>query len=688
VLLALCLAVSLGAQTEPKPVNDLPNPYRMVRDWGKPPGGGPWAAVTAVEAAPDGSVYVIHRCAANTCAGRPEPPILKFDKSGKLLKAWGEGMFIFPHGASVDSQSNLWVTDARIENGKGYQVFKFNSEGKLLMTLGKAGVASADPGLFDEPTDVLAAPNGDIFVTEGHSGGTTGNDRVSKFSKDGKFIKSWGKKGTGNADLDAPHTIAMDSRGRLFVGDRNNNRIQIFDQEGRYIETWRQFARPSGITITRDDTIYVADSESWGPDQPGWKKGIRIGSAKDGSVKYFIEDTESMTIDHSGAEGVGVDSDGNVYGAVVRRQMLEKHIPASQNRASVRAPVFEVDPLWPKPLPNRWVLGSTIGVAVGANDHVWILHRPETVEDNFKAATFTPPIGTCCTPAPPVLEFDAAGNLVNSWGGSGTGYEWPESNHGITVDFKGNIWIGANGTNDAHVLKFTPAGKFLLQIGHQGKTAGSNNTENLGRAAKIFVDPATNEVYIADGYLNRRVIVFDADTGKYKRHWGAYGAKPDDTVDTAAYDPAAPPAKQFRIAHCANVSKDGFVYVCDRQNDRIQVFRKDGTFVKEAFFATKTLRSGSVWDMAFSRDANETYLYVADGINERIYVLLRSSLEVLTTFGDGGRQPGQFFGVHNLATDSKGNLYTTETYTGARLQRFLYKGVSTVQADQGVPWPR
>jgi sugar lactone lactonase YvrE len=326
VLLVTAFAGMSYGQSGDEPLNNLPTPYRTVRDWAHPPGGAPWAALTAVEAAPDGSIYVIHRCSGNSCAGRPEPPILKFNKAGQLLKAWGEGMFIFPHGATVDAQGNLWVTDAQIKDGKGYQVFKFSPDGKVLMTLGKAGVAGAEPGLFDEPTDVLVAPNGDIFVTEGHSGGTRGNDRVSKFSKDGKFIKSWGRTGTGPGEFNSPHTIAMDSRGRIFVGDRSNNRIQIFDQDGRYLDTWRQFARPSGIFIAKDDTMYVADSESWGPDQPGWKKGIRIGSAKDGSVKAFIEDMESTTIEHSGAEGVGVDADGNVYGAVVRRQMLEKHI--------------------------------------------------------------------------------------------------------------------------------------------------------------------------------------------------------------------------------------------------------------------------------------------------------------------------------------------------------------------------
>jgi sugar lactone lactonase YvrE len=238
-------------------------------------------------------------------------------------------MFVFPHGATVDAQGNLWVTDAQIKDGKGYQVFKFSPDGRVLMTLGsKPGVASADPGAFDEPTDVLVAPNGDIFVTEGHTGGTVGNDRVSKFSKDGKFIKSWGKHGSGHGEFNSPHTIAIDSKGRLFIGDRSNNRIEIYDQDGKYLDTWMQFGRPSGILIMKDDTMYVADSESWGKDEPGWKKGIRIGSAKDGSVKYFIEDMESTTEEHSGAEGVGVDAQGNVYGAVVRRQMLEKHIKA------------------------------------------------------------------------------------------------------------------------------------------------------------------------------------------------------------------------------------------------------------------------------------------------------------------------------------------------------------------------
>ena len=357
---------------------------------------------------------------------------------------------------------------------------------------------------------------------------------------------------------------------------------------------------------------------------------------------------------------------------------------SAQKPAAAQAPYFEVDPYWPKPLPNHWVVGSTIGVSVDSQDHVWIIHRPQSVDDNFKAVDLK--IGKCCKVAPPVLEFDADGNLIGSWGGPGEGYEWPVSNHGITADSKGNVWIGGNDNTDTQILKFTRTGKFVQQLGKHGVHSGSNDTENFWRAAKIYEDPDANEIYVADGYGNRRVIVFDRDTGKYKRHWGAYGVKPDDGASNA-YVQGGPPSKQFNTVHCANPSKDGFVYVCDRVNDRVQVFRKDGTFVKEAFFDTDTLRSGSVWDMTFSRDPQQTYIYVANGVNETIHVVLRSTLEVLTSFGDGGRQPGQFYGVHNLDTDSKGNLYATETYNGARVQRFIYKGLRPVtKKEQGVVW--
>jgi DNA-binding beta-propeller fold protein YncE len=358
---------------------------------------------------------------------------------------------------------------------------------------------------------------------------------------------------------------------------------------------------------------------------------------------------------------------------------------AAQSR--IMAPRFEVDPFWPKPLPNHWVLGQVIGATVDDQDHVWIVHRDNLLGANEAAASQNPPTASCCVKAPPVLEFDPAGNLVGHWGGPAEGYDWPASNHGITVDYKGNVWIGANEGSDAHVLKFTKAGKFLIQIGKPGQSKGSNDTENFGRAAKIFVDAKTNEAYIADGYGNRRVVVIDADSGRFKRYWGAYGHRPDDTP-LGNYDPNAPPAPQFRTpVHCADLSNDGLLYVCDRPNDRIQVFSRDGTFVKEAFIAKTTLGDGSVWDIAFSKDPQQKYLFLADGKNEKVYIMQRDTLEILTSFGDGGRQPGQFFGVHSIALDSKGNIYTTETYEGRRLQKFVYKGIAAVPRDQGTVWP-
>ncbi len=352
------------------------------------------------------------------------------------------------------------------------------------------------------------------------------------------------------------------------------------------------------------------------------------------------------------------------------------------------APRFAVDPLWPKPLPNHWVIGSTVGVAVDSRDHVWIIHTRSSLNEREAKAGVLTPSGECCTPAPPVLEFDAAGNLVGSWGGPGEGYEWPTTNHGIAVDPMDNVWIGGNGADDAHILKFTRNGQFLLQLGKQGGNAGSRDRMNFGRAAKVSFDVAANEAFVADGYLNRRVAVLDMSTGAMKRFWGAYGNVPDDT-DLGAYDPDAPPAPQFRNpVHCAEPTPDGLVYVCDRVNDRIQVFRKDGTFVSELRVAPQTRGGGSVWDIAFSKDAEQTYLFLADGGNERVRIIERKTMAILTSFGDGGRQPGQFFGVHSIATDSLGNLYTTETFEGKRVQKFVNLGLAPIEStDLGVVWP-
>jgi DNA-binding beta-propeller fold protein YncE len=370
----------------------------------------------------------------------------------------------------------------------------------------------------------------------------------------------------------------------------------------------------------------------------------------------------------------------------VGQALLDNHAEA-QGR-TVRAPTFEVDPLWPKPLPNHWVMGWTIGVWVDDEENIWVIHRGAGgLHNNEKGLELG--ISECCVTAPPILVFDQAGNLVRSWGGPGQGYEWPTGAHGVHVDYKGNVWLGGNGKGDSQVLKFTKDGKFLMQVGRQGKGSGSNDPDNFGRPAKIWVDPKTNEAYIADGYGNKRVAVIDADTGKMKRYWGAYGNKPDD-ADLGNYDPKAAPPQQFRNpVHCVERSNDGLVYVCDRQANRVQVFTPEGKFVKEQHYARNTLGSGSAWDLAFSRDREQRFMFLADGQNEKVRVILRDTLEEITNFGDGGRQPGQFYGVHSIATDSKGNVYTTETYEGKRVQKFVYKGMGNVPAgSQGVLWPR
>jgi DNA-binding beta-propeller fold protein YncE len=381
---------------------------------------------------------------------------------------------------------------------------------------------------------------------------------------------------------------------------------------------------------------------------------------------------------------------GSVCGAVILALGLTANaLDQAAKTDLVDAPRFEVDPMWPKPLPNNWLLGNVIGLGIDAKDHVWIVHRADTVLPNEAGQDQNPPTAACCRRAPPVLEFDVDGTLLRAWGGPGAGYTWPGSNHGIFIDHKGFVWIGGNGNTDSHILKFTQDGKLVAEYGKpgQGGTRASNATDRFGRVAKIFVDPKTNEAYLADGYLNRRVAVLNSDTGEMKRFWGAYGNKPDDGEQTP-YNPDGPLIQQFRTpVHCADLSLDNLVYVCDRVNNRLQVFTPEGKFVKEIQIAKRTGGDGSIWDVAFSRDAEQKYLYIADGKNERIYVLLRQSLEVLTNFGDGGRQPGQWFAVHSIATDSRGNIFTTETYEGKRLQKFVYKGISKVPRTQGVVWP-
>lgn len=321
-ILAVVYAGSAAAQP-----NSQPNPYRTVEGWAKMPEGRTWGSTSAVEIDRDGrSIWVAERCGANNCADSTLPVLLKFDAEGRLVTSFGGGLFVFPHGIHVDRESNVWVTDARGKEGKGHQVIKFSPDGKVLLTLGKAGVTGDGPDTFNQPSDVAVAPNGDIFVADGHD--ENSNHRIVKFSSDGKFIKTWGKRGSAPGEFDTPHGLAFDSRGRLFVADRNNNRIQIFDQEGKYLEEWKQFSRPSGIYIDKNDAIYVADSESNSKTNPGWKRGIRVGSAKDGKVTAFIPDTEPdpEKVVTSNAEGVAADAQGNVYGAEVGPRALKRYV--------------------------------------------------------------------------------------------------------------------------------------------------------------------------------------------------------------------------------------------------------------------------------------------------------------------------------------------------------------------------
>ena len=377
-------------------------------------------------------------------------------------------------------------------------------------------------------------------------------------------------------------------------------------------------------------------------------------------------------------------------------------------------PEYVWDSTWPKqpPLPNDWVVGPVVGVSVDANDHIWVVHRPRGRLGSQR---------DCCPPAPAVLEFDQAGKLVQAWGGPSaeqlaaggqrgrgltianlatdprtmtwsapTNYEWPASEHNIFVDYKDNIWLGNYG--GSHILKFTRQGKFLLQIGRPGaKGGGSNDPGAFGSPTGIVVNRKTNEVYVADGYGNRRIIVFDADTGAYKRHWGAYGKKPDDTVPVELK--ARAPLQQLDIVHCVQIDRDDLVWVCDRGNSRIQVFRKDGTFIKEGWVGapeagtvqvareyddgkggTRKIPTGSVFDLAFSRDAEQRYVFVADGSNERVWIVLRSDLKTIGSIGHPGHWGGGFTLPHNVAVDSKNNLYVSESGSGSRVQRFLYKG--------------
>jgi hypothetical protein len=392
-----------------------------------------------------------------------------------------------------------------------------------------------------------------------------------------------------------------------------------------------------------------------------------------------------------------------VAGLAAAPVLLDRSAAHAQAAGDVMVPWFEVDPYWPKPLPNHWILAMTIGLDVDKKDNVWVFHRPQTLEQKESYATRNE--ADCCTAAPDVLEFDPAGNLIKHWGRDqvrGNGHDWPSSNHGITVGPDGNVWLGGNGAyqplpppgsaeqfaraaaappapyaggevpqyHDSFIVKFTPDGKYLGQIGKANGSKGSLDTENVRGVAQIrFLG---NEMILADGYGNKRVSVWDATTLKFKRMWGAYGKKPDD-APIPHYDVNSP---QFgNPVHCAQPSNDGLIYVCDRTNNRIQVFKTDGTYLRQHILKPDTKGDGSAWEIAFSRDPQQKFMYVSDGANATVHVFDRQSMKELYWFGGGGRQPGQFYAVHSIVTNTKGDIYTTETYRGQRVQKFNYKGM-------------
>ena len=423
---------------------------------------------------------------------------------------------------------------------------------------------------------------------------------------------------------------------------------------------------------------------------------------------------------------VGVTIAAVIAVLAIAQYTLQTVARAQENGSANRAGIYQVDPLWPKPLPNNWVLGSTVGLGDRlARSRVHRASRPVVARPESSPARWlsrlrhlagaaagralrrlhlraaalrrrapatqwpaTPPSDMtkpisefCCSAAPPVLEFDPAGNLVNHWGGPGAGLRVAaiDARH---HDRRERQRLARRQRRAHASVKFSKAGKFLLQIGKNGASKGNKDTANLNNPAEVEVDMAANEVYVADGYGNRRVIVYDADKGTFKRMWGAYGKPPTDDPNVP-YDPAAPLSTNWRTVHCASLANDGLVYVCDRVNDRIQVFRKDGTYIKEAQIAKRTLGDGVTFDIAFSKDPQQRLMYVADGANHRIWQLLREPMQVLNHIGNGGRYPGQFYAVHNVHLDSKGNIYTVETYTGARLQKFSYKGLGAVAKPEG-----
>jgi DNA-binding beta-propeller fold protein YncE len=709
----------IGAATTPPtgnccfpapPVLEFDQAGTLVGHWGGPDPGYDWPATPSGIAIDDkDNVWI-------TGSGVTDGEVLEFTHDGKFLRQSGK-----PTPVATDSSTA----------GRGGGRGRGGVQGPVTQPAGNSNGTDAFGAAARIAFD---AANNEAFVADGYR-----NRRVAVIDvATGKIKRYWGASGAKPDDAAmAPYTAdaapakqfrsatcaAIARDGVVYVCDRGNDRIQLFHKDGTFIKEQRVAPNTLGegsvwdIAFSRDPQqqfMYVADGLNSrvrifdrqslteltafgdGGRYPGQFLGVQgIATDSKGNI-YTAETYEGKRVQRFEFKGVAsapTKDQGTVWGVAPRAPAAAK---AAAGAATVQAPRFEVDLQWPKPLPNHWVIGMMVGVSVDAHDHVFIVHRPRSVNQATEAgSTAKPATAECCTPAPPVLEFDPAGNLVNSWGGPGPGYDWPSGSgasgeHGISVDGHGNVWLGSTGANDRQILEFSHDGKFIAQFGKPGPgPANSLSTTDFKGVAMMSFDDKANEAFVADGYGNKRVVVIDMTTGAVKRFWGAYGHKPDDAGGTA-YVQGGPLDQQFgNPVHCAMLSDDGLVYVTDRKNDRIQVFHKDGSYIKEVIIAPETLGDGSMWEIAFSHDKAQKYLYVTDGKNEKVYILDRQSLALLTSFGDGGRQPGEFFGVHSIATDSKGNIYTTETYEGRRVQKFSYKGIGTVTApDQGVVWPR
>ena len=387
----------------------------------------------------------------------------------------------------------------------------------------------------------------------------------------------------------------------------------------------------------------------------------------------------------AGCQAGGPGDMGGDAGASMAAGLPNMPADASGPQVPEGVAQFAVDPFWPQPLPNNWILGQVAGTAVDQNDNVWIIHRPRTAQGTNAGSTplqttrdqtwgHDPLQSLCCTTAPPVVAFDPDGNVIHAWGGDDPDGEflWFNSEHGIFVDHNDYVWVAGNGADDHHMMKFTVDGELVLQIGAVGASEGSNDPNTVNGAAQMEVDPVTNEIYVADGYGNRRMVVFDAETGEYLRHWGAYGETPVDE-DPGPWDPNAPPSRTWRTpVHGVALSNDGRVYVADRPSNRIQVFERDGTYITEGVLAPDTYGPGSTWEIEFDPlDTEQRFLYIPDGTNNKVWTLDRETLEPVYSWGRGRIQPGQFDWLHYIAFDSQGNMYTGEVQTGHRVQKFV-----------------